>query len=360
MTAVRIGFVGAGGRTGRELLDLIQIPDAEVVALCDLDVGRCEQTLESIRQRAAQAAAGQNNQAKESAARRAAELHPAIYGDVHRLLEGSELDAVYVSLPPFAHGLVEHAILDAKKHLFVEKPLAIEVGTAREIEDHVRQAGIITSVGYQMRYGAGVQAARERLQGVPIGLAIAVRIGGLPRTLWWRVQDRSGGMLIEQHTHGVDVMRYLVGEVETVSAFGATRLLTDVPDLDIFDVNSVSLRFENGAVGSIVNSCALQPGQAAPGTPGLAGSVHILAKGQSLTVSSARLVVDLPGGQREEVVDEGDPNLAMNRAFVHAVQTGNRSGILSDYSDGLRTLALTAACQASAEQQRPIEVKSHS
>ncbi len=343
--AVRLGFVGAGGRTVRELLDLVQVPDAEIAAMCDIDEARCQQAIERVQSRTAQTG-------DADAMERAGALNPATYRDVRRLLDGTDVDAVYVSLPPFAHGEIEHAVLDAKKHLFVEKPVAIDMVTAREIAAHAREAGVITAVGYQSRYSSAVQAARKTLEGVPIGLAIAIRMGGLPGTAWWRVQDRSGGMLVEQHTHGVDLMRYLVGEVESVFAYGNTQLLTDVPDLDIFDVNSVAVRFAGGAVGSIVNTCALQPGQGSPAN--VAGSVHIVAKNMTLMAGAGSLTVMRPERQQEEVRAEGDPNLEMNRVFVQAIQSGDRSGILSDYDDGMRTFELTYACQLSAERGQPV------
>jgi predicted dehydrogenase len=227
---------------------------------------------------------------------------------------------------------------------------------AREIDAHIKSKGVISCVGYQSRYSTAVQAARQRLRGVPIGVVIAIRFGGLPGTPWWKVQNRSGGMLIEQHTHGVDLMRYLAGEVQSVFAYANTVLLTDVPGLDIADVNSATLKLANGGVGSIVNSCALQPGQGSP--QNLAGAVHILGKNVTAMVSAGGATFMLPDRQREEVASEGDPNLAMNRAFVNAVQTGDRSGLLSDYTDGMRTFEVTYACHLSAERGQEITLGS--
>jgi predicted dehydrogenase len=345
--AVRVGFVGAGGRSVREMLDLVRIPEAEVVALCDVDLPRCEQAVRRVQERTAQSG-------DAAAAERARALQPAVYPDVRRMLDGTDLDAVYVSLPPFAHGEIEHAIVDAGKAILVEKPVALTMAEAREIDQHIKQRGVISSVGYQSRYSHAVQAARQLLQGLPIGLVIAIRLGGLPGTPWWRVQSKSGGMLIEQHTHGVDLMRYLAGEVESVFAFANTVLLRDVDGLDIADVNAATVRFQSGAVGSIVNSCALQPGQGAP--PYVAGAVHVVAKHMTVMVSAGAATVMRPDRQREEIANDNDPNLELNRAFVRAVLNGDRSGIRSDYTDGLRTFEITYACQLAAEQGRVIRL----
>ena len=158
-TAVRLGFVGAGGRTVRELLDLVQIPGATIAALCDVDEPRCAQAVQRVQERTA---AGSPTPA---AAERARAMAPAFYPDVQRMLDGTELDAVYVSLPPFAHGAIEHAIVDAGKAIFVEKPVAMTPTEGREILDHIRQKGVISCVGYQSRYSTAVQAAPERPAG---------------------------------------------------------------------------------------------------------------------------------------------------------------------------------------------------
>lgn len=344
---VKLGFVGAGGRTVRELLDLVQVPNAEIAALCDIDVARCEDAVKRTQERTA---AGGNSEASE----RARALSPAIYPDVQRMLDGTELDAVYVSLPPFAHGEIEHAIVDAGKAIFVEKPVALTMTEAREIDAHIKERGVISSVGYQSRYSTALQEARRLLDGVPIGLLVAIRLGGLPGTRWWRVQDRSGGMLVEQHTHAVDMMRFLAGDVESAFAYANTQLLTDVEDLDIADVNSATVRFRNGAVGTIANSCAIQPGQGSP--PNVSGAVHVVAKNMTLMVSAGALNVMRPEKQQNEVKAEGDPNLAMNRAFVNAVESGDTSGILSDYTDGMKTFEVTYACHLSATQGKEVRL----
>ena len=71
---------------------------------------------------------------------------------------------------------------------------------------------------------------------------------------------QSGGQLVEQTTHQVDLMRYLAGEIVEVHARYANRVLGDVPNLDIPDVQVVNLQFASGAVGSLTTSCALREG----------------------------------------------------------------------------------------------------
>lgn len=326
--AVRVGFVGVGARSRVEMRDLLKIPDAQISAFTDVNPSRCQETLDWLNtQRDGQSPS-----------------QVSFFADVHDMLRNGDVDAVYVSLPPAAHGAIEHAIIDARKALFVEKPLATTMVVAREIEQHLRAAGTVCSVGYQFRYIDAMQYARQLLIGVPIGLVMAIRLGGLPGTPWWRVQELSGGMLIEQHTHAVDLMRFLAGDVTAVSAFANTTLLNNVENLDIADVSSATCRFANGAVGSIINTCAAPQG----GPDNLSGPVHIVADGMTISAAPTAVRILRADKTTEEVKATTTGNLEMNHAFIQAVKTGASSGIRSPYADALKTLEVTYAAHLSS------------
>jgi predicted dehydrogenase len=339
---VAVGFVGTGGRAAEEMRDLLEMEDTEIAALCDVALDRCTAALAACNR--IQAEAGRPP------------LRARCFTDVRDMLQSVRLDAVYVSVPTFAHGPIEHAVLDAGLHLFVEKPIAMELGIAQEIADHARRAGVVTAVGYQLRYASTTAAARRALAGRTVGMATALRFGGLPEPPWWRVQRQSGGMLIEQHTHAVDLLRYLVGEVTRVYAEADRLLLTDVPGLDIADVHAATLRFACGAVCTLGNSPALVDGLTLPGA---LSHIHIIARGLTLSLAAgSHLTVVRTGGQREEIEAERGFNRTMNEAFLHAVRTGDRSGILSPYDDALRSFAVTYACLRSAERREVVELDS--
>ncbi len=337
---VAVGFVGTGGRAAEEMRDLLDMEDARIAAFCDIAPGRCADALATC------------NRLQEQAGRPS--LDVPFFSDVRDMLSTVALDAVYVSVPTFAHGAIEHAVLDAGRHLFVEKPIAIDMTVAREIADHARRAGVVTCVGYQLRYASTSARAREALAGRAVGMATALRFGGLPEAPWWRVQRQSGGMLIEQHTHAVDLLRFLMGDVTRVYAEADRRLLTDVPGLDISDVHAATLRFASGAVGALGNSPALIDGLS---LPGVLSHIHVIAKGLTLSLAAgSRLTLVHPGGRREEVEAERGYNRALNDAFIHAVRTGDRSRILSPYDDALRSFEVTYACVRSAERQEVVEI----
>ncbi len=335
---IRLGFVGTGDRALEEMRHLAVLPGVELAGFCDVAPERCARALDELNAHLGR--------------RGLAPLRVPCFTEVAGLLEAADPHGVYVSVPPFAHGPAEHAILAAGRALFVEKPVALDPGVGREVAAHAAAAGVVTCVGYQLRYGAAVQRARELLRERTIGLCVANRFGGVPGAPWWRVQSRSGGMLVEMHTHAVDLLRYLAGEVATVYAQADTRLLTSLPDLDIDDVNAVTLRFASGAIGTVTNSCALGGNLRLPGLDGL----HVVAQGLTLSLHGLTGTARFSDAPDEELPRGGDVGAALNAAFVHALRTGDRSRILSDYADGLRTFELTHAAHRSAREGRVVAV----
>ncbi|MEJ7652549.1 MAG: Gfo/Idh/MocA family oxidoreductase, partial [Chloroflexia bacterium] len=236
--AVRIGFIGSGGIAGSHLSTLVDNPDAEVVALCDVSADSIERTRASVNRRATNGGLGRT-------------LDAATYDEPSRMLRDERLDAVYLCLPPFVHGEPEEAVIAAGLPMLVEKPVALDLGTAARLLGQIRDREIMAASGYQYRYTQYLARAQQLLEGKTIGQALVTRFGGTPGTPWYHRQELSGGQIIEMATHQMDMLRALVGEVRTVYAAGATRINNrEKPEYDIYDVNSITLIFENGAIGS--------------------------------------------------------------------------------------------------------------
>ncbi len=132
-------------------------------------------------------------------------------------------DAVYIMLPPFAHGPAEDLVIEHRLPFFVEKPVAIDLPTALRTMEGVQQHGLITSVGYMNRYREAVLRVREILQGQKPVLLHGGWLGGGPQEYvgiwrWWVQRDKSGGQFLEQTTHTIDLARFLFGDVTEVYA----------------------------------------------------------------------------------------------------------------------------------------------
>lgn len=317
--SVRIGFVGTGGIAAHHLQQLREVEGAEIVALCDV--------------------------VEERAREKAAECGAVAYADHRPMLERERLDALYVCVPPFAHEDAESLAAQRGVHLFVEKPVALTMEKGREVLAAIRTGGVMSSVGYSLRYLPATEAARRYLGGKTVAMVTADRWSGLPGGPWWRVMERSGGQLVEMTTHQVDVMRDLVGEIEEVHARYARRVLGDEPGVTVPDAQIVSFRFANGAIGMVTTSCGLTRGGGRSDMNFLLRDVvlHYTTQGVGVTPETAP--------QPPEVGDDL-PNI--DAAFVQAVRTGDPSPIRCDYAEGLRTLAVTLAANESARTGQPV------
>lgn len=320
MKEIKIGFIGCGGNANGHMNQLAGIEGARVVAVCDLQVERAQS---------------------------AAEKHNADPYTAHQaLLERDDLDAIYLSLPVFAHGQPELDVIERGLPFLVEKPVAINMDIAREVEAALANAGLITCVGYQLRYLGSAKITQQILQGRTINMVVGkywCSTGHGDPNAWLRQMNKSGGQLVEQATHTIDMMRYMGGEVETVYAMQANRFLkeTDCPD-----ANSVSLQFASGAVGSLTATWAYA------GDWSNANVLDLLYEGELLNWNPSRVLVQEDG----EWVDKTEPSPTIDEVFVDAVRSGDTSSILSPYSDAVKTLAISLAANKSAEENRPITI----
>lgn len=320
MREIKIGFIGCGGNANGHMNQLAGIEGASVVAVCDVQAERAQS---------------------------AAEKHNADPYTAHQaLLERDDLDAVYLSLPVFVHGQPEFDVIERGLPFFVEKPVAISMEIAREVEAAVVNAGLITCVGYQLRYLGSTKITQQLLQERTLNMIVGkywCSTGHGDPNAWLRQMNKSGGQLVEQATHTIDMMRYMGGEVETVYAMQANRFLkeTDCPD-----ANSVSLQFASGAVGSLTATWAYA------GDWSNANILDLLYEGELLNWNPSRVLVQEDG----EWVDKTEPSPTIDEVFVDAVRRGDGSSILSPYSDAVKTLAISLAANQSAQENRPIAI----
>lgn len=321
---VRVGFVGTGGIAEEAHLPALkEIEGVEIAAVCDT---RREQA-ESIAQ----------------------QFGGKVYLDHREMLDREELEALYVCLPPDAHTDVEVMAAAKGIHLFVEKPIGLTMEKSLAIAEAIKQSGVISCVGYQLRYVPVAEAVREFLVGKPISLVAVNRWGGIPGgpEHWWRVMKRSGGMLHEMATHHVDFVRYLVGDATSVYARYSRNALKGVENLTVPDAQTVVVEFKNGGTGYFCTSCALTKG-------GGWSSTDIVLRDMMLRVSFSGVTVS-PEGAAEIELPAAGRNI--DQAFIHAVRTGDRSVIRTDYFDALKTTELTLGANESAETGQPVEMK---
>src|SRR5436305_3707372 len=317
---VRIAFVGTGGIANHHLSRLAELEGVEIVALCDV--------------------------AEERAAAAAAKFGGQVYTDYHRMLDEAAMDALYVCVPPFAHRDAEILAAARGVHLFVEKPVVMRLETGLQILEAVEKAGVMSSVGYGLRYTPAVQAVKAFLEGREIAMVCANRWGGMPgdEHHWWRDYSKSGGQLLEMATHQLDAMRWFVGDIKEVYARYAQRATRDLPNVTVPDVQAVVMEFTSGAVGYISTSCALNQG-------GYVMNTQLILKDMVLEVGREIRVIP-EGAAQIGPLPESVPSI--DEAFITAVRTGDRSPILCDYREGLKSAAACISANESATTGRPV------
>lgn len=325
----RVGFVGTGGVATRHAGVLAAFEDVELVAATDVD--------------------------PERAAEFARRHDLAVVPDVAALL-AREVDAVYVGVPPFAHGAVEAELAAAGVALFIEKPLAIDAPTAEEIGQQLAAAGVLTRVGHHWRCAAPVHRARELLAGREIRLVSGAWWDKVPPVGWWTDRRRSGGPLVEQAVHVLDTARVLAGDIIEVHAFSAGS----VPGGSVDAATAAVLRFASGAVGTLSSTCVLHRKHRA--------GLEIVADGIVVGVGEDWLEVHEGAGVDQGSAGAGDARtafdpwparVAADRAFVDAVRGRPTDPDRSppDYPEALRSHRVACALARSAASGRPQQVR---
>lgn len=316
---VRVGFIGAGAVATRHVATLSGFDDVEVTAVADPAPGAAD--------------------------RLAATCGAVPFADPAAMLDRAAVDAVYVCVPPFAHGDPERAVLARGLPLFVEKPLGAELAVAEEVGCLVAASGVVSATGYHWRCSDAVDEARRRLADRPPRMALGYWLDKVPPPAWWPHRARSGGQVVEQLTHVLDTARLLVGEVASVSAIGA-RMVPGDDGVDVDDVSVATLRFRSGALGTVSATCLL-------GWKHLA-ALHVFAPGLAVEVTEEAVVFE-DGSGRVTHRPAVDPKVRVDREFVDAVQ-GRRPATSVPYDEALRTHRLACAVARSAAAGRPVEL----
>jgi UDP-N-acetyl-2-amino-2-deoxyglucuronate dehydrogenase len=185
--------------------------------------------------------------------------------DLDALLTRRDIDVVSVCVPSGLHADIGTRAARAGKHLVVEKPIDVTVAAADRLLDAAESAGVLLTVISQHRFDAGLQRLRELVDEGRLGRLIL----GDAIIKWYRSQDYyesgnwrgtwaldGGGALMNQGVHYVDLLCWIMGPVQEVTALCATQAHT----IEVEDVALALLRFRSGAVGLLQATTAAYPG----------------------------------------------------------------------------------------------------
>jgi predicted dehydrogenase len=174
------------------------------------------------------------------------------YTHFRRMIDEEALDLLIVALPPGAHGGEVEAAAAKGIHLLVEKPIALTLARAQAMTAAARKTGVVAACGFMYRFGEAVErwdraaAAGETGR---VGLFTGQFHCNALHAEWWRERARSGGQMVEQLIHIVDLARHQLGMPQVVYARTANFFHQKVERYDSDDVSAIILGYDDGRIG---------------------------------------------------------------------------------------------------------------
>ena len=193
----RVGVIGVGIRGAHLLRTVLQTDLAKVAAVCDNHEGRL--------------AAGLKSADRDS---------PQGFGDYRRLLEDKSIDAVFIATPCYLHKEMAVAALQAAKHVYCEKPIAISPAECDEVARAARSSQKVLQVGHQLRASKIYQATLEKIHSGFAGKLLLIKaqrqhasrsVTVSPGKEWYYDRAKSGDIIIENAVHEIDVFNWVNG-----------------------------------------------------------------------------------------------------------------------------------------------------
>lgn len=190
----------------------------------------------------------------------------ARYADYKQMLaEHPEIELVAIATESGEHARIALDCIDAGKHVIIEKPIAMSIEDAEEIIRRAQGADVKVSACHQNRFNVAVQKLREALDQERFGSlshgSIDVRWNRnkayYDQAPWRGTWEQDGGCLMNQCIHGIDLLRWMMGD-EVTEVFAATRQRQH-DYLEAEDVGVGVVKFANGSVGTIEGTTNVYP-----------------------------------------------------------------------------------------------------
>ena len=242
MKQLRTAILGCGGFANRHAQNLLTLPEEiELTAFCDHHEKNARAFSEKYT----------NGQA-------------TVFTDQRMMFEKAGLDLVVICLPPFAHSNEVELAAQHGVHILIEKPIALSSDHAWRMVELAETAGVKTQVGFMFRFGTAIERLKSMLTSGEIGTAGLMSARYFCNSLhapWWRDRSKSGGQLVEQVIHMVDLMRYLMGDAVSVYSRQENLFHRDISDYTVEDVSATIFGFRSGAIGVIYATSGAIPGK---------------------------------------------------------------------------------------------------
>lgn len=284
------------------------------------------------------------------------------------LHEDNKIDVINICTPSGFHANIAIQAAKAKKHVVVEKPISLTLNDADAIISACRENDVKLTVVHPNRFRPAIKVLRELMDAGKLG-----KLSHADATVRWNrnqayydqapwrgTKDLDGGVLMNQAIHNLDLLVWLMGDIDQVYSMNATRLR----NIEAEDVSVGVAKFQNGALGVIEAATTIYP-------KNLEESISIF--GETGSVKVGGVTASFIEHMEIESMDQEEINEIINRVkadplgkpghqciiedIVEAIET-NRDPVVSG-EDGKRALELVIRLYESADSNKPIRFEKY-
>jgi len=332
MSRLNVGLIGAGriGKLHAQHL-AFRIPEANLLAVADISV--------------------------EAAEKCAADCQiPSVFKDYRQIADDPDIDAVVICSSTDTHARIIEEAAAAGKHIFCEKPLDLDLARIDRVLAAVDEAGVKLQVGFNRRFDSNFKRVRDLVAAGKIGTPQIVRITSRdPEPPPIEYVKVSGGIFLDMTIHDFDMARYLINsEVIELYAAGGVMVDSEIGKVGDIDTAVITLRYANGALGTIDNS--------RKAVYGYDQRVEVFGSGGMVMVSNRK--PDTAEWSTADGVHSSlplfffmgryiDSYIAEMRAFIECVQQDKTPPVTG--IDGRIPVVMGYAAKKSYEENRPVK-----
>lgn len=342
---IRFALLGCGAIARKHAESIVNhVSNGELVAFCDRDLARAEIY--------------------------AKQFDVPAFSSLEYLMEncGKEIDAVCILTPSGLHASNVCEVVKYKKHVIVEKPMALTTKDAKVMVDACKNADVKMFVVKQNRFNRPIQRLRKAIVEKRFAKLVLVTArvrwsrddAYYKRDAWRGATMMGGGVMENQGSHHVDLVQWLGGDVSSVFCVKKCRLAKIEAD----DTAVAAIHFKSGAIGIVEATTAVRPKD-------LEGSISVLGEGGSVEIDgfAANQIktwqFEEPTSDDEETLKSFECNPADSPLFAHSSYIQNVVNALLGMEaevvsgeEGYKTVAILEAMHQSSETNCVVNVRS--
>jgi UDP-N-acetyl-2-amino-2-deoxyglucuronate dehydrogenase len=336
---INFAIVGCGHISKKHAESIEKLPNASLVAVCD--------TIESNMKPFTE------------------EYGATPYVNYDEMLKDERIDVINICTPSGSHAFLAVKAAEAKKHVIVEKPIALTLKDANTIIEACRENGVKLSVLHPNRFRPAMKKLKEALEHGDLG-----KLSHANATVRWNrdqayydqapwrgTKTHDGGVLMNQAIHNLDLLVWVMGDIDEVYSMSATRLR----NIEAEDVSTGLVKFKNGALGVIETATTIYPKNYEESLSVFGERASIKVGGRTANFIEHWEMEGLSVEERDNLIQEiaNDPygvpgHLCIIEDMIEAIEKDRDPVVTGE--DGKKALELVVALYESAEQGKAIKI----